>query len=96
MDSSSRPPLMEKLLSSKFDSYVSREQRDALLLRLAPLIENVTVVQVVQASRDPKDDKFLDVAVNGLQVLGGDYIFQYRYDGTYVVILRVFHAREDR
>ena len=31
-----------------------------------------------------------------LQVLGGDYIFQYRYDGAQLVILRVFHAREGR
>jgi len=57
--------LMETLLSSKFDPYVSRERRDALLLRLAPLIEIVTVVQEVRASRDANDDKFLEVAVNG-------------------------------
>ena len=31
-----------------------------------------------------------------LQVLGGDYIFQYRYAGAHLVILRVFHAREAR
>lgn len=57
--------LMEKLLSAKFDPYVSRETRDVLLLRLAPLVEIVEVVQTIQASRDPKDDKFLEVAVNG-------------------------------
>jgi putative PIN family toxin of toxin-antitoxin system len=57
--------LMEKLLSPKFDRYVARERRDALLLRLAPLVEIVEVVQRVQASRDPKDDKFLEAAVNG-------------------------------
>jgi putative PIN family toxin of toxin-antitoxin system len=57
--------LMTKLLAPKFDRYVPRERRDALLLRLAPLIEIVEVVQRVQASRDPDDDKFLDVAING-------------------------------
>lgn len=31
-----------------------------------------------------------------LQVLGADYVFQYRYDDTHLVILRVFHAREAR
>ena len=31
-----------------------------------------------------------------LQVLGAAYVFQYRYDGDRLVILRVFHAREDR
>lgn len=57
--------LMEKLLSPKFDRYVPREQRDGLLVRLAPLVEIVEVVQTIRASRDPKDDKFLDVALNG-------------------------------
>lgn len=57
--------LTEKLLSPKFDAYVSREQREALLMRLAPLVEIVTILQTLHASRDPKDDKFLDVAVNG-------------------------------
>src|SRR3989304_8093459 len=57
--------LMTKLLSPKFDRYVTRERRDALLVRLAPVIEIVEVVQELRASRDPDDDKFLEVAVNG-------------------------------
>jgi plasmid stabilization system protein ParE len=31
-----------------------------------------------------------------LQVVGGTYVFQYRYDGTTVLMLRVFHGRETR
>jgi hypothetical protein len=31
-----------------------------------------------------------------LQVLGGTYVFQYRYDGTRISMLRVFHSREAR
>lgn len=57
--------LMTKLLSPKFDRYVSRERRNALLERLAPHVELVEIVQRIQASRDPKDDKFLEVAING-------------------------------
>lgn len=57
--------LIAKLFSPKFDRYVSRERRDALLLRLAPLVEIVEVVERVKASRDPKDDKFLEAALNG-------------------------------
>lgn len=57
--------LTERLLSAKFDLYVSREKRNALLLRLLPLLEMIDIVETVQASRDPKDDKFLEVAVNG-------------------------------
>jgi putative PIN family toxin of toxin-antitoxin system len=57
--------VIEKLLAPKFDRYVSRERREALLDRLAPNVEMVEIVQAVRASRDPKDDKFLEVAVNG-------------------------------
>ena len=31
-----------------------------------------------------------------MQVLGGTYVFQYRYDGKRVVMLRVVHGREAR
>lgn len=57
--------LMAKLLSSRFDRYVSQQPRDALLLRLAPLVEIVEVKEPIRASRDPKDDKFIEAAVNG-------------------------------
>jgi hypothetical protein len=29
-----------------------------------------------------------------LQVLGGTYVLQYRYDGSAILMLRVFHGRE--
>ena len=57
--------LMEKLQSSKFDRYVRPERRDALLERVASLVEMIEVLQPVRASRDAKDDKFLEAAVNG-------------------------------
>lgn len=56
---------MTTLLMPKFDRYVPRERRHALLLRLAPLVEIVEIVLRLQTCRDPKDDKFLEVAVNG-------------------------------
>ena len=31
-----------------------------------------------------------------LQVLGAAYVFQYRFDGRRLVMLRIFHAREAR
>lgn len=57
--------LIEKLHSQKFDRYVHRERRDALLERVASLVEIIDVLQSIRASRDPKDDKFLEAAVNG-------------------------------
>ena len=41
------------------------DTNDALLERVASLVEIVDVLQSVRASRDPKDDKFLEAAVNG-------------------------------
>ena len=57
--------LIEKLHSPKFDRYVRNERRDALLERVASLVEIIDVLQTIRASRDPKDDKFLEAAVNG-------------------------------
>lgn len=57
--------LIATLLSPKFDRYVSRVRREALLDRLAPSVEIVEIVQQVRACRDPKDDMFLELAVNG-------------------------------
>jgi uncharacterized protein len=57
--------LIETLHSPKFDRYVRQERRNALLERVASLVEIVGVLQPIRASRDPKDDKFLEAAVNG-------------------------------
>ncbi|MCC6867316.1 MAG: putative toxin-antitoxin system toxin component, PIN family [Burkholderiales bacterium] len=57
--------LAAKLLSPKFDRYVARARRVALLDRLAPNLIVVEIVQRIRACRDPKDDAFLELAVNG-------------------------------
>lgn len=57
--------LLETLSLEKFDRYVRRERRDALLQRIAAIVEIVDVLQPIRASRDPKDDKFLEAAVDG-------------------------------
>ena len=66
--------LIEKLHSPKFDRYVRLERRDALLERVASLVQIIDVLQSIRASRDPKDDKFLEAAVNGRAdvILTGD------------------------
>lgn len=57
--------LARKLDAPKFDPYVPRRQREQLLQRLLALVEVVEVIQLIRASRDPQDDAFLEVAVNG-------------------------------
>jgi putative PIN family toxin of toxin-antitoxin system len=51
--------LIETLLSPKLDPYVSRPGREALLDRLAPIVEMVEIVQQVRACRDPRERQVL-------------------------------------
>ena len=57
--------LVATLLADRFDEYAPRADREAALERLLPLVEIVAIVRTVRACRDPRDDKFLEVAVNG-------------------------------
>ena len=57
--------LADVLSRDKFDRYVGRDDRKAFLLKLGAIAEFVPIVQLVRECRDPKDDKFLELAVNG-------------------------------
>ena len=57
--------LAEVLYRPKFNRYVSLERRGAFLGRLGTVAESVPIIQVVRECRDPKDDKFLEAALNG-------------------------------
>jgi putative PIN family toxin of toxin-antitoxin system len=59
----------------KFDPYVSIADRQEFLRLLGRIAEMVPIVRVVRACRDPRDDKFLEVAVNGRGdlIISGDH-----------------------
>jgi len=57
--------LADVLSRRKFNRYVSRENRRGFVQRLAHIAEFVPIIRVVRECRDPKDDKFLEVALNG-------------------------------
>lgn len=57
--------LAEVLARKKFDRYVSLHHREAFLRLLGQAAEWIAIVQVVRACPDPRDDKFLELAVNG-------------------------------
>jgi uncharacterized protein len=59
---------------TKFDKYVGEEKRLEFLSALVRDAELVEVTEVVQECRDPKDDKFLSLAVSGKasHVVSGD------------------------
>jgi putative PIN family toxin of toxin-antitoxin system len=66
--------LADVLSRAKFDHYISIEDRQQFVRLLARLAEFVPVVYAVHACRDPRDDKFLEVALNGKAdvILTGD------------------------
>lgn len=57
--------LKNVLFRSKFDRYVSRQERALFLAQLSAAAEFVSIIQLIRECRDPKDDKFLEVALNG-------------------------------
>jgi uncharacterized protein len=57
--------ISEVLERPKFDRYVIREEREAFLDALVQRAVLVEVVESVRVCRDPKDDKVLEVALNG-------------------------------
>ncbi len=66
--------LADVLARPKFDRYISLEDRQQFLRLLGRLAEFVPIVYPVHACRDPRDDKFLEVALNGKAelILTGD------------------------
>lgn len=57
--------LAEVLSRPKFDAWISQADKLEFFRLLSRIAEIVTVTYPVQACRDPKDDKFPEVAVNG-------------------------------
>jgi putative PIN family toxin of toxin-antitoxin system len=62
--------LQQVITRPKFDRYVSIAIRIEFLARVWEESEQVGIVDVITDCRDPKDNKFLEVAVNG----DADYI----------------------
>jgi putative PIN family toxin of toxin-antitoxin system len=66
--------LVDVLARPKFDRYLSVEERQEFFLQIGNVAEYVPIWRPVRACRDPKDDKFLELAVNGTAdaILTGD------------------------
>ena len=81
-----------------FDRFAEflQDESPALAARVAE--EIITRAQLL--SRHPKLGRPISTREEYrqivMQVLGGTYVFQYRYDGNPIVMLRVFHGREAR
>lgn len=57
--------LAEVLNRRKLNRYVTLKGRQQFLRELARIAEFIPIIQLVRECRDPKDNKFLEVALNG-------------------------------
>lgn len=57
--------LADVLARPKFDAYVSIADRQEFIRLLGRIAELVPITYRVQVCRDPRDDKFLELAING-------------------------------
>jgi putative PIN family toxin of toxin-antitoxin system len=57
--------LASVLARPKFDSYLSVAARQEFIRLVGRVAERVAIVYAVRACRNPKDDMFLELAVNG-------------------------------
>ena len=63
--SSTVEELESRLRRSKFDPYVSLEEREEFLDWIHGLLTFIPITETITACRDPRDDKFLELAVSG-------------------------------
>ncbi len=66
--------LQEVLTRSKFDQYISLDIRYQFLTKIKLESEHIFISELIKECRDPKDNKFLEVAVNGnaTSIITGD------------------------
>ena len=57
--------LAEVIAGPKFDRYLSIEDRQQFFRLFGRIVELVPIIRNIQVCRDARDDKFLELAVNG-------------------------------
>jgi putative PIN family toxin of toxin-antitoxin system len=77
--SATRNELREVVQRNKFDRYISLRQRIEDIEDVLEEMEPVTIREKLQVCIDPKDDKFLELAVNGnadVIITGDDHLLR--------------------
>lgn len=66
--------LAEVLSREKFNQYISIEDRQEFIRYFARICERVEIIRRIESCRDPKDNKFLELAINGNaeMIISGD------------------------
>jgi putative PIN family toxin of toxin-antitoxin system len=53
------------LARDKFDRYFLPEARSHFLAEFSALVEPIEIIRIIEASTDPDDNRYLEVAING-------------------------------
>ena len=86
--------LSSRITQSKFDKYVSAEDREAYVNNLILSADLVIIDNMIQGCRDRDDDKFLETAVKGNArfIISGDQdlLTIHRFEGIDIVTVQEF------
>ncbi len=86
--------LSSRITQSKFDKYVSAEDREAYVNNLILSADLVIIDNLIQGCRDRNDDKFLETAVKGDAqfIITGDQdlLAMHRFEGIDIVTVQEF------
>jgi putative PIN family toxin of toxin-antitoxin system len=89
--------LDEVLRRPKFDKYVPEEKRLEFLAALVHKAEEVEIIEQITECRDPKDNKFLELAASGNAnyVVTGDQdlLALHPFRGVAIITPQDFHER---
>lgn len=90
--------LVEVLWRPRFDRYLSAARRRELLNDLERAADRVVITHRITACRDPKDDKFLELAVSGKAshtISGdGDLLALHPFRGVSIITPAAFLAAQ--
>ncbi len=86
--------IQEVLARPKFERYITSIERDLFLIWLAKSVRFIETTKRIIACRDPKDDQFLELAVNGNAklIISGDQdlLVLNPFEGISIVTVREF------
>ena len=86
--------LSSRITQSKFDKYVSAEDRETYINNLILSADLVIIDNLIQGCRDRDDDKFLETAVKGDArfIISGDQdlLTMHRFEGIDIVTVQEF------
>ena len=86
------------------DALADLDRFATFLQQRHPSLAKIVAEEIIDRAQLLSKQPLLGRAIEGreeyrqiiLQVLNAAYVFQYRYDGKRLVILRIFHRREAR